>query len=147
MSALQRRATGLFVVIVTAGFLAACAAPEPVISVAAPKTQTQSAPLQATAPAALRVPGLKELTGLHQPEILAMLGKPDLKRDEPPAQLWQYRAADCVLNLFFYREQDGYRLVHAEAWQRSLAGSATAAQCRDENAPVRAHLVSLQSSL
>jgi hypothetical protein len=147
MSALQRRATGLFAMIMAAGFLAACAAPAPVISTTVPKTQAQSAPMQAAAPVALRVPGLRELTGLHQPDILAMLGKPDLKRDEPPAQLWQYRAADCVLNLFFYREQDGYRLVHAEAWQRSLGGSASAAQCRDENAPVRAHLVSLQSSL
>jgi hypothetical protein len=144
MSALQRRATGLFAVIMAAGFLAACAAPA--VSTTAPKTQAQSAPIQA-APVALRVPGLNDLTGLYQPDILAMLGRPDLKRDEPPAQLWQYRAADCVLNLFFYREHDGYRLVHAEAWQRSVAGSATAAQCRDETAPVKAHLVSLKSSL
>lgn len=97
-------------------------------------------------PAALttRIPGLRDLTGMHQPEILAMLGKPDLKRLEPPAELWQYRAADCVLNLFFYREQDGYRLAHAEAWQRNLTGSSTAAQCRDENAPLKAHFVQSQ---
>lgn len=144
MSALQQRATGFFAVIMAAGFLAACAAPA--IPTATPITQAQSAPIQA-APAALPVPGLQDLTGLHQSDILAMLGRPDLKRDEPPAQLWQYRAADCILNLFFYREHDGYRLVHAEAWQRNLAGSTPAAQCRDETAPVRAHLVSLKSSL
>ncbi len=146
MSALRRRATSLFVALMAAGLLAACAAPAPVVSQNSQKIQTQSAPLRVASPAVLRAPGIKDLTGLPQPEILALFGKPDLERNEPPAELWQYRAADCVLNLFFYREQDGYRLVHAEAWQRNLAGNA-AGQCRDENALLRAHLVSLQSSL
>src|SRR5579862_9885704 len=109
-SVLYRRAVGLSAVVAAAGLLAACAAPS-----TAPSPQAQSAPLDHATQAALHVPGVKDLTGLRQPEILAMLGKPDLKRDEPPAQLWQYRAADCVLNLFFYREPDGYRLVRAEA--------------------------------
>ena len=147
MSALQQRATSLFAVLMSAGLVAACAAPAPTVATTSPTMQTQSAPLRAASPAALRVPGLKELTGRAQPDILALLGKPDLERDEPPAELWQYRAADCVLNLFFYRDQDGYRLVRAEAWQRSPVAGATAAHCRDENALLRAHLVSLQSSL
>ncbi len=61
--------------------------------------------------------------------------------------LWQYRAADCVLNLFFYHERGGDRLVHMETWQRNLAGGATPVPCRDQNAPVRAHLISLHAPL
>ena len=127
--------------VIAASLLAACAAP----ATPPPLPQAQAAPVQA-APATLRVPGLKDLTGLHEREILAMLGKPDLRRDEPPARLWQYRTADCVLNLFFYREASGYRLVHAETWQRSFGPGAAAAPCRDENTLLKAHRA-LQSAL
>jgi hypothetical protein len=144
MSGLRRRLPGLGGVAVATGLLAACAASDPSANLST--AQAQSTPL-AAAPAALHAPSLKELTGLHQPEILALLGKPDLRRDEPPAELWQYRTSDCVLSLFFYRESDGYRLVRAEAWRRSLAGDATAAQCGDENAPARQRPSSAQSSL
>ena len=74
-----------------------------------------------------------------------MLGKPDLQRAEPPAELWQYRAADCVLNLFFYSDAGGSHLTHAEAWQRTLAGGAVPARCHDEDAPIKAHLISQSS--
>ena len=137
---MQRHVTGVFAVIAAASLLAACAATAP-----KPPPQAQAAPLQA-APAVLHAPGLKDLAGLRQSEVLTMLGKPDLKRAEPPAELWQYRAADCVLNLFFYREQDGYRLVHVEAWERSLAPGAAAARCRDESALLRARR-GIQSAL
>ncbi len=143
MAALTGWATGLPMVVMAAAFLVGCAAPEAVTS----RAPGQAIPSPAAATLSARIPGLQELTGLHPPDIVAMLGQPDLRRDEPPAQLWQYRAADCVLNLFFYREGTGYRLAHAETWQRSLGGSATSARCNDENAPVRAHLVSVQSSL
>jgi hypothetical protein len=104
-------------------------------------------PVPIAAPASSRVPGLKDLAGLHQPDIVALLGQPDLRRNEPPAELWQYRTADCVLTLFFYREADGYRLARAETWQRNFAGTTAPTHCRDENAPVRAHLTATQSSL
>jgi len=144
MPGLRRQAISCATVALAAALLAACAAPAPTRSSVVPKSPIPAAP---TLPAAARVPSLQDLTGLHQSEILAMLGTPDLKRLEPPAELWQYRAADCVLNLFFYREQQGYRLVRAETWQRSLAGDATPAQCHDESAPLKAHLISLQSAL
>jgi len=144
MSALRSRLPGWCGAAIAMAFLAACAATNPSANLSTP--QAQSAPLPA-APAALHTPSLRELTGLRPPEILTLLGKPDLRRDEPPAQLWQYRTSDCVLSLFFYRESDGYRLVRAEAWRRNLAGDATAAQCGDENAPARTHPNSAQSSL
>jgi hypothetical protein len=142
MSALKGRRTVLTTLIITAALLSACAAPQP-------PTVSHAAPQMTPVPVAtaVHVPGLKELTGLRPTDIVAILGQPDLRRDEPPAQLWQYRATDCILNLFFYREKDGYRLAHAETWQRNLAGGTVPARCHDENAPVRAHLVSTQSSL
>jgi hypothetical protein len=88
-----------------------------------------------------RVPAVADLPGLRPAEVLSMLGQPDLKRNEPPAELWQYRAADCVLNLFFYDDAGNYRLDRVEAWERSLAGD-TPVRCEDENAPIKAHLVS-----
>lgn len=91
---------------------------------------------------ASRAPEIKDLAGLKPADVISILGQPDLRRNEPPAELWQYRAADCVLNLFFYSEAGSYRLAHAEAWQRTLAGGSVPARCHDEDAPIKAHLIS-----
>jgi hypothetical protein len=93
-----------------------------------------------------RAPDIKDLNGLKPDDVLSMLGQPDLRRDEPPAEVWQYRAADCVLNLFFYDEAGGYRLAHTESWQRTLSSSTSPAQCRDADAPIKAHFIT-QSAL
>jgi hypothetical protein len=131
---LKGRVTGLVTVVTAAALVSACAAPSPGAANSPGATAISR-------PGTARIPALKELTGLQPPEILAMLGQPDLRRDEPPAEMWQYRAADCVLNLFFYEESGSYRLTHSETWQRSLAGGSAPASCRDENAPLKAHLV------
>ncbi len=146
MSALLGRVTGPLAVALTAALLTACAAPAPT----PPRTSEQAVPLISTPAAAvapLRVPTLQELTGLRPREVVALLGQPDLRRDEPPAELWQYSAADCVLNLFFYRDANGYRLMRAETWDRDFAASATPTRCRDASAPMRAHFVAVQSAL
>jgi hypothetical protein len=135
MSALTGRPAAVLMTISSlALLLGACAAPTPMAT-------PQMAPLHA-APAVVHLHGLKDLTGLRPSEIAAILGPPDLRREESPAQLWQYRTPDCILNLFFYREGDIYRLVRAETWQRNLAGGAQPARCHDENAPVRARTIS-----
>ena len=104
----------------------------------------------ATAPAGFHAPShppdIKDLAGLRPADIVSILGQPDLKRDEPPAELWQYRAADCVLNLFFYDNAGGSRLTHVETWQRSRAAGSTPTRCHDEDAPIKAHFIT-QSSL
>ena len=87
-----------------------------------------------------QVPAIGDLAGMGPPEILALLGEPDLQREEPPAEIWQYRAADCVLDLFFYRQGDALRLVRAETRDRKLAMGVTPQRCRDDGAPLRAHL-------
>jgi hypothetical protein len=88
------------------------------------------------------MPAIRDLAGLKPADVISILGQPDLRRDEPPAELWQYRAADCVLNLFFYSEAGDYRLAHAEAWQRTLASGSGPTRCHDEDAPIKAHLIS-----
>jgi hypothetical protein len=130
------RAVAVAAAIAITAALTACAAP----SGSATSTTATTAPYSEDAK---RAPDIKTLAGLKPAEVLAMLGTPDLKRTEPPAELWQYRAADCVLNLFFYDGASGYRLTHVEAWQRSLAaGGGVPARCHDEDAPIKAHLIS-----
>jgi len=42
------------------------------------------------------------LIGLDAAGLEAMLGAPELKRREPPAEMWQYRTETCVLDLYLY---------------------------------------------
>jgi hypothetical protein len=144
MSALLGRVAAPLALILTTVLLGACAGPA-----AAPRLSTQMAPLAAIPAAAVataRLPELGELKGLRPPEIVTLLGQPELKRDEPPAELWQYRTTDCVLNLFFYREAGSYRLLSAESWTRASAASSAPAPCRAAGAPVGAHTAA-QSAL
>jgi hypothetical protein len=144
MSRLPGRVAAPLALILTAAFLGACAGPA-----AAPRQSTQVAPLAAIPAAAVataRFPDLGALKGLRPVEIVALLGQPELKRDEPPAELWQYRTTDCVLNLFFYRDAGLYRLLSAESWTRATAASSAPAPCRADGAPVGAHTAA-QSAL
>jgi hypothetical protein len=73
---------------------------------------------------------LGKLMGLGAPDLLVLFGEPDFRRTEPPAELWQYRSADCVLDLFLYRDEHGYRVIHAETRQREPM-PAGAGRCGD----------------
>ncbi len=126
-------------VIMATALLVACAAPQPGTPAKSSSVLYGASPAVAAVPT--RVPRLTELAGMQPPEIVAMFGQPDLKRDDPPAEVWQYRAADCVLNLFFYQDQQGYRLTHTETWDRNAAPGLAPARCRDEDSPLKAHLV------
>jgi hypothetical protein len=134
-----------------AAFAAAVAIPAALPACAAPNGATPASRAAASAPAAdfsrhaARAIDIKDLAGLQPADVVSILGPPDLRRDDPPAELWQYRAADCVVNLFFYSEAGAYRLAHVEAWQRALNGGSAPARCHDEDAPIKAHLVSRSS--
>jgi hypothetical protein len=137
---LRGQAAAVAAAIAITGALAACAAPG---GSATSMTASATASSSALSDHRPRAPDVKDLAGLKPADVLSILGQPDLKRQEPPAELWQYRAADCVLNLFFYDEAGGARLAHVEAWQRTLAsGGGVPARCHDEDAPIRAHLIS-----
>ena len=43
-----------------------------------------------------------ELAGLKSDKVTELLGSPNLVRHDAPAQIWQYRSGDCVLDIFLY---------------------------------------------
>lgn len=118
--------------------LAACSAPAPTPPPAAlapsaaaePPTPPEPVPVPAE-PAAARIPELPVLTGMGPAELVALLGEPDFRRREPPAELWQYRSADCVLDVFLYGDTGRYHVVRSETRDRHvlppLVASCTAA--------------------
>ncbi len=87
-------------------------APPPGSAVAAPP---EPAELAAITPGAGRPP---ELIGLTRADVSRLLGAPTLLRREPPAEVWQYAGAVCVLHVFIYQEQDDSRVAYYEAAQR-----------------------------
>lgn len=60
---------------------------------------------------ALRTLAPEQLLGLSQAEVSALLGEPELRRTEAAIQIWQYRSARCVLDLFLYPDGGDVRLV------------------------------------
>jgi hypothetical protein len=55
------------------------------------------------------------MIGADAPALQRLFGPPGLVRRDAPAELWQYRARDCVVDLFLYQEKDGLRLLYVEA--------------------------------
>jgi hypothetical protein len=81
--------------------------------------RVEAVPPERAPPAGLPtdVEGLRGLTAV---ELARLLGEPDFMRQEPPAVVWQYRGATCVLDLFFYRSADELRVAYAETHDRGL---------------------------
>jgi hypothetical protein len=77
------------------------------------------------------------LAGLAPRDLVALLGQPDFRRVEPPAELWQYRSADCILDIFLYSDGDtgDYHVVHSETRERRQT-MAVGGGCRDGAAGV-----------
>jgi hypothetical protein len=87
-------------------------------------TLAPEAPLGAVSPAA-GAPGVPVLPGgriLGQSDsaVLRLLGRPALRRAEPPGEMWQYVVGACVMHLFLYPADRGAeaRVQHAEATMR-----------------------------
>lgn len=55
------------------------------------------------------------LIGLGPDALTAMLGRPELIRREQPAEIWQYRAASCVFDVFLYDQAGSRRVTYLEA--------------------------------
>jgi len=60
------------------------------------------------------------LKGLNQTKLVDLLGDPDFRRKENPGELWQYRTADCVLDVFLYSEGKETKVRHVETRDRGL---------------------------
>ncbi len=57
----------------------------------------------------------ERLMGLDAKALTALLGQPELIRRESPAQVWQYRGADCVFDVVFYEEPGSTEVTYVEA--------------------------------
>ncbi|WP_291298269.1 hypothetical protein [Elioraea sp.] len=65
----------------------------------------------------------RDLAGLTDGQLLAVMGEPDLKRDEEGTQAWLYRSPACLLDVFLEAEELGGepRVVLATARQTGAA--------------------------
>ena len=81
----------------------------------------------AQAPATPAKPKITAVELLGQPGVwvLTHLGQPAFIRQERSANIWQYKTATCVLNVFLYSDQagDDHKVLHFDA--RALDGSNT----------------------
>ena len=55
-------------------------------------------------------------------QVIGLLGPPQFKRRDNPAENWQYRNKACALGLFLYRvgNSAGFRVRHFETRMRGL---------------------------
>lgn len=56
-----------------------------------------------------------QLIGIDPARLDKLLGRPDLVRREPPAEIWQYRGAACIFDVFLYEEAGAQRVTYIEA--------------------------------
>lgn len=57
------------------------------------------------------------------------MGAPSLIRHEPPAEVWQYRSEDCVLDIYFYDSTRNPRADYAELRDRHSDESLNSTAC------------------
>ncbi len=57
----------------------------------------------------------EQLLGLGPDALSDLLGRPELIRRESPAQVWQYRGADCVFDVILYQDAGGSSVTYVEA--------------------------------
>ena len=67
------------------------------------------------APPIKDLPGPDSLVGLSSDAVAAVLGPPQFRRREAPAEIWRYRAKTCFLDLFLYRDGAALKVAHVEA--------------------------------
>jgi len=106
----------------------------------APNPQAGNPALAPTLASTGRAAAPGDLKGYSPGQVAALYGEPDLKRVDSPAEVWQYRSAECVLDLFFYDGADGTRLVYAESRMRHPQRGVKDTRCADDSAPLKEHI-------
>jgi hypothetical protein len=66
----------------------------------------------------------EEFVGYSPDRVLPVLGAPDFVRRDGKAQIWQYRATNCILDLFLYQAGTGSQVKHAELRSRAPGAEA-----------------------
>ncbi len=89
-------------------------------AVTAPQTETE--PEAQTGPKTAALPPAPvidddpaRILGLGPDRLTELLGRPELTRREPPAEIWQYRGESCVFDVFLYAEGGLARVTYLEA--------------------------------
>ncbi len=87
---------------------------------AGPQTGPQTGPKTAALPPAPEIDDdPARILGLGPEKLAEILGRPDLTRREPPAEIWQYRGRSCVFDVFLYEEAGSVRVTYLEARDES----------------------------
>ena len=55
-----------------------------------------------------------QLLGQSTVQVEALLGEPRLVRRDGPAEIWQYRATNCILDVFLYEGGPARTVRHVE---------------------------------
>jgi len=133
----------LAAVLLLAGGLAACAAPQtpgsgtpPARPAAAGPETPRPDPRIERALRALANPGAPVLlphpgggapaldgallNGLNETETAGLLGPPARMRKDLPAQVWQYDRPECYVDVFFFDDGPGAKVVYVQERQRRI---------------------------
>ena len=85
----------------------------------APRPETEPEAQTGPKTAALPAPAIDDdparILGLGPDRLTELLGRPELTRREPPAEIWQYRGESCVFDVFLYEEGGRVRVTYLEA--------------------------------
>ena len=77
-----------------------------------------------------------DINGAAPSGVIAALGEPELRRTEPPAEIWQYRTERCVADIYLSQSGGATRVVYLET--RSLNATAVpTAGCLQDIATAR----------
>ena len=80
----------------------------------------------------------RRIMGLTRAQLSDLLGKPHFRRRDVPAEIWQYRHPECIIDVFLYQSGDGYRVLHFEMRQgKAEAASRTRCLAAHLNARAR----------
>jgi hypothetical protein len=66
---------------------------------------------------------MASLQDMSDRQLVQRLGTPDFTRRDPPAEIWQYRSASCVLDVFLYPGDSGLKVAHATTRDRVKLGT------------------------
>ncbi len=66
-----------------------------------------------------------KLVGLSEDEVQALLGPPATAADQPPAKVWQYRAGNCAVDVYFYLDvgRNAFYALHYDSAAPTSPGS------------------------
>ncbi len=65
------------------------------------------------------------MIGVADRDLSAALGEPTQVRRDDPAEIWQYRGQECVLDFYLYRASAGLQVTYVEARDRHAQAEGT----------------------